>query len=47
MQFLRSDLFRNFVGGFLVGAVGILTLQPAEQTAELRSKLHSAYSQVL
>lgn len=46
MQFLRSDLFRNFVGGFLVGAIGILTLQPAEQTDELKSKITSAYSQI-
>ena len=46
MQFLRSDLFRNFIGGFLVGAIGILTLQPAEQTDELKSLVKSAYSQI-
>jgi hypothetical protein len=26
--FFRSDLFRNFMGGFVLGAIGILTLAP-------------------
>lgn len=38
---LRSDLFRNFLGGFLVGAVGILAFAPAEQTATLVGRIAS------
>lgn len=30
IAFLKSDLVRNFVGGFIIGMIGILTLQHAE-----------------
>lgn len=29
--FLKSDLFLRFLGGFVVGAVGMFVLQPGEQ----------------
>lgn len=31
MAFLKSDLFLRFLGGFAIGAVGVLTLMPDEQ----------------
>lgn len=39
--FLHSDLFRNFLGGFLVGAIGIVAFAPAEQTATLVGRIVS------
>jgi hypothetical protein len=27
-RFFRSDLFRNFLGGFAIGAVAMVALQP-------------------
>ena len=41
--FLRSDLFRNFVGGFLMGAAALVALSPAEGTDTLKSKIESIY----
>lgn len=32
-NFLTSDLFRNFIGGFVIGAVALFTLQPREAEA--------------
>ncbi|WP_017671535.1 hypothetical protein [Blastomonas sp. AAP53] len=31
--FLKSDLFRNFLGGFAIGAVAMFALQPDEGVA--------------
>ncbi|GBH29424.1 MAG: hypothetical protein ACOY4N_04035 [Pseudomonadota bacterium] len=31
MTFLKSDLFLRFLGGFAIGAVGMVMLQPDEQ----------------
>jgi hypothetical protein len=31
--FLKSDLFRNFLGGFAIGAVAMFALQPHEGQA--------------
>lgn len=30
---LRSDLFRNFLGGFVIGAVALVMLQPDDSLA--------------
>lgn len=30
---LRSDLFRNFMGGFVIGAIALFALQPPEVEA--------------
>ncbi|HEX7782525.1 MAG TPA: hypothetical protein VF509_06940 [Sphingobium sp.] len=30
IAFLKSDMFRNFAGGFVLGTIGILSLQSAE-----------------
>ena len=32
---LKSSFFWQFAGGFALGAVGLLTLQPAEATRKL------------
>ena len=29
-SFLKSSFFRRFVGGFLLGTIGVAALQPAE-----------------
>ncbi len=31
MAFLKSELFLRFLGGFAIGAVGMVLLQPDEQ----------------
>lgn len=31
--FLKSDLIRNFIGGFVIGAVAMFALQPDEGQA--------------
>ncbi len=31
---LTSDLFRNFMGGFVIGAVALFTLQPRDSDAK-------------
>ena len=46
-KFLRSDLFRNWLGGFVVGVIGIVALQPAAGAEELKTRVHSAYSSIL
>lgn len=33
VAFFKSDLFLRFMGGFLIGAVGIFLLQPDDQPA--------------
>lgn len=30
VAFLKSDLFMKFMGGFVLGTIGFLTLNPAE-----------------
>lgn len=29
-EFLKSDLFLRFLGGFVVGTIGMIALQPSE-----------------
>ena len=33
LAFLKSDLFLRFLGGFVVGAIGVLALQPSAPPA--------------
>lgn len=40
---IRSDLFRNFIGGFLLGAMALVALSPAEGTDTLKAKIESIY----
>ena len=40
---IRSDLFRNFMGGFLMGAAALVALSPAEGTDTLKAKIESIY----
>ncbi len=44
---LRSDLFRNFMGGFIIGAVAILALQPGARTDVLVTKIQAAYATLI
>jgi hypothetical protein len=39
----RSDLFRSLTGGFLLGAVTLVALSPAEGTDALKTKIESIY----
>jgi hypothetical protein len=32
---LRSDLFRNFMGGFVIGAVALFAMQPQDSRARI------------
>lgn len=34
VAFLKSDVFVKFLGGFVLGTIGILTLQPSQTPAE-------------
>jgi hypothetical protein len=40
---IRSDLFRNFIGGFLLGVIALIALAPADRTDTLRSAIESLY----
>lgn len=40
---IRSDLFRNFVGGFLLGAAALVALSPADGTDTLKAKIEAIY----
>lgn len=35
MAFLKSDLFLRFLGGFVIGAIGVFTLQPGDDQPSL------------
>jgi hypothetical protein len=35
----RSDLVRNFMGGFLLGAIALVGFAPAEQSAALKDRV--------
>jgi hypothetical protein len=35
----RSDLFRNFMGGFALGAIALVTLSPADQSTALKERV--------
>lgn len=39
-KFIRSDLFRNFLGGFVLGAIGIVTLAPQANAAAPIAPVH-------
>ena len=43
---IRSDFFRHFVGGFVMAAVALIAFQPAEQTAELKARIHAAVERI-
>lgn len=34
IAFLKSDMFRNFMGGFVLGAIGIFSFQAAQARYE-------------
>lgn len=40
---LRSDIFRGFMGGFLLGATALVALTPAEGTDTLKAKIEAIY----
>ena len=43
---IRSDFFRHFMSGFVVAAVALVALQPADQKAELKARIHAAVEQI-
>lgn len=43
---LTSDLFRNFMGGFVIGAVALFALQPREVDAARHSTPTSVESSI-
>lgn len=40
---IRSDLFRNFLGGFLLGVVALVALSPSDRTDTLKAKIEAIY----
>lgn len=42
VAFLKSDLFLRFLGGFVIGAIGVFTLQPNEDSPALTSPAMAA-----
>ena len=40
---IRSDLFRNFMSGFLMGAVALVALTPADGADAFKSNIDSIY----
>lgn len=45
-NFLKSDLTRNFVMGFALGAVALFAVQPHETRAEIAQDIASVYGEV-
>ena len=43
-QFLKSDLFRSFAGGFVLGTIMLFSMQPAGAFEELGAKVQSLYA---
>jgi len=43
---IKSDFFRHFMGGFVVAAVALVALQPAQQTADLKARIHAAVERI-
>ena len=43
---IRSDFFRHFMSGFVVAAVALVALQPADQKAELKARIHAAVEHI-
>jgi hypothetical protein len=39
MRAIKSSFVWQFAGGFVLGALGLITLQPAEQTQQLMSRI--------
>ena len=37
----RSDVFRNFLGGFVLGAAALVAFQPADQSAALKDRVQA------
>ena len=42
-KLIRSDLFRNFMSGFMMGAVALVAMTPADGADTLKSKIESIY----
>lgn len=42
VAFLKSDLFLRFLGGFVIGAIGVFVLQPDNDAAPLTSPAMAA-----
>lgn len=40
---IRSDLVRSLMGGFLMGAVALVALSPAEGANALKAKIEAIY----
>ena len=40
---IQSDLFRNFMGGFVMGVVALVALTPAEGSTALKTKIEAIY----
>lgn len=38
----RSDLFRSLAGGFVLGALALVAIQPAEQSEKLKDRIVAA-----
>ena len=45
-QFLKSDVFRNFLGGFALGAIALVAMQPVESRQELGANISALYSDI-
>ncbi|MGV3769037.1 MAG: hypothetical protein ACO1NM_03290 [Sphingobium phenoxybenzoativorans] len=47
IAFFKSDMFRNFAGGFVLGTIGILALQMTESHHDQPAKPSAGYSSVV
>ncbi|MEZ5709130.1 MAG: hypothetical protein R3E02_07080 [Blastomonas sp.] len=45
-NFLKSDLTRNFLGGFLIGAIALITLQPSAERTDMGKTAGSLISEL-
>lgn len=44
--FIKTDLFRNFLGGFALGAIALIAMQPQSSRAEIGLKVAGVYSTI-
>lgn len=42
-NFIRSDLFRSLMGGFLIGAAAVVALTPADGSHAIKARIEALY----
>ncbi|WP_373488678.1 hypothetical protein [Blastomonas sp.] len=46
MRILKTDLFRNFMGGFLIGAIALFAMQPNDDRAKIGEQVGALFASI-